>query len=50
MPRRRLWITCEEPLVGICEYCKMQFFSASIRQNVAFGNPDLGLAQVVEAA
>ncbi|HEY5176348.1 MAG TPA: peptidase domain-containing ABC transporter [Terriglobales bacterium] len=25
-------------------------FSGSIRQNIAFGNPDLGLAQVVEAA
>jgi hypothetical protein len=25
MPRRRLWITGEKPLLGVCEYCRTQF-------------------------
>lgn len=25
MPKRRLWITCEDPLIGMCEYCNTKF-------------------------
>ena len=25
MPKRKLWITCKDPLLGICEYCNAKF-------------------------